>query len=97
MSFDAIHNFYEYLVTQQLQLRVQQQSLENDEDFLGDVACVALNQLPARYVRHDVDMAFYMTQVERDEMHNKVSQAIDMAVEYVQQHRHDNRPRTINQ
>ena len=33
--------------------------------MLADVACVALNRLPARYVRHDVDMVFYLTEQER--------------------------------
>ena len=32
---------------------------EFSADMLSDVACLCLNRLPPRYVRHDVDMMFY--------------------------------------
>ena len=67
-----------------------------DQDYLEDVACVALNQLPARYVRHEVDLAFYMPVEERLEMERAVTQAVARAAELVNRHRGDaTRPRTI--
>jgi len=88
MAFDNIHNYYEKLVSTEIQKKVQDNELENNEDFLGDIACVALNKLPAHYVRHDVDMAFYMTAEERDKKIVKVKDAIIAAIDFVKTHQH---------
>lgn len=58
MAFDNIHNYFEKLVFDVIQDKLANAELDNDEDYLGDIACVALNQLPSRYVRHNVDMVF---------------------------------------
>jgi len=97
MAFDNIHNYFEKLVFEIIQDKLSNGELENDEDFLGDIACVALNQLPSRYVRHNVDMVFYMTAEEREQNQILVEDAIVMAVDYVNKHRHSERPETINQ
>jgi len=88
MAFDNIHNYYEKLVSNEIQKKVQDDVLENNEDILGDIACVALNKLPAHYVRHDVDMAFYMTAEEREEKAVKVKHAIIEAIDFVKAHQH---------
>lgn len=88
MAFDNIHNYYEKQVSNEIQKKVQANELENNEDFLGDIACVALNKLPAHYVRHDVDMAFYMTAEEREEKAVKVKQAVIEAIDFVKEHQH---------
>jgi len=88
MAFDNIHNYYERLVFNEIQKKVQANELENNEDFLGDVACVALNKLPAHYLRHDVDMAFYMTAEEKEEKAVKVKHAIVEAIDFVKTHQH---------
>lgn len=49
-------------MTDEIRNRVKHEGSNVDSDYLSDVACVALNRLPARYIRHEVDMAFYMTQ-----------------------------------
>ena len=95
MSFESIHNYYEKLVLAALQAGPDN-LVSTDDDYLSDIACVALNQLPARYVRHDVDMIFYMTPDERARMDEEVAQAVRTAVEYVNQHRDTDRPRTIS-
>lgn len=80
----SVHNYYERLVTESIlysSTRAQQ-----DPDFLADVSCVALNHLPPRYIRHDVDMSFFMSPVERQETSDKVQQAVDHAIEFVTQH-----------
>jgi len=95
MSFESIHNYYERLVLAALQARPDN-LLSTDDDYLSDIACVALNQLPARYVRHDVDMIFYMTPEERARMDEETEQAVRNAIEYVNRHRDTERPRTIS-
>ena len=97
MSFDSINNYFEKLVIEHIQTKLNNNELEQDDDFLSDVACVALNQLPSRYVRHNVDMVFYMTQDERDQNQEIVEDAVTMAIDYVKKHRHHERPETINQ
>ncbi|AFU98068.1 peptidase, metallopeptidase [Simiduia agarivorans SA1 = DSM 21679] len=54
-----------------------------DADFLADVACVALNHLPPRYIRHDVDMSFFLSPQEQEEMQKKVRKAVKDALRYV--------------
>lgn len=80
-SADYFHNYYEQQVLDQI-LRSNDRA-NQDPDFLSDVACVALNHLPPRYVRHDVDMTFFLSPVEMDEMSARVVQAVNNAVEYV--------------
>ena len=63
---DDIHNYYEHLVLQ----RVTELGLDNTKspDYLADLCCLALNQVPPRYIRYEVDMAFYLPQSERNQM-----------------------------
>lgn len=51
---------------------------------LPDVACVALNRLPPRYIRHEVDFAFYLSDKERAETQRAVDEAVTFAFEFVQ-------------
>lgn len=81
-SRDSVHNYYEQMVFDQL-LRSCDRA-KKDSEFLADVACVALNRLPARYVRHDVDMTFFMTPSEMEEMVNLVVKAVNEAISYVE-------------
>jgi hypothetical protein len=50
---------------------------------LADVACVALNRLPARYIRNTVDFLFYLTEHERAELEQSVHEAVKHAFEFV--------------
>lgn len=77
INFEQVHNYYERLVFEEVARRSAAfQSFTSD--MLADVACVALNRLPARYVRHDVDLMFYLTEQER--------QAIELSMEEALQH-----------
>jgi len=80
-DIDSIHNFYEALVLEELQKALTGQDLDNER--IADISCVALNSLPTRYIRHDVDMMFYLSTEERREMHNKVSVAVSDAIAFV--------------
>ncbi len=79
---DTIHNYYEQLVIDQL-LRSSDRAAR-DPDFLADATCVALNRLPPRYIRYDVDMTFFLSPTEMDEMTDKVVRAVNDAVQYVE-------------
>lgn len=80
---DDIHNYYEHLVLQRLS------ELELDKtksaDYLADICCLALNQVPPRYIRFEVDMAFYLPQSERQQMEMNVENAVDKAMRYLDQ------------
>jgi competence protein ComFB len=78
----SVHNYYERLVFEQLQRASDRAA--TDANFMADVACVALNRLPPRYVRHDVDMTFFLSPVEHDEILDKVAKAVNEALEYVE-------------
>ncbi|WP_337841236.1 late competence development ComFB family protein [Rheinheimera sp.] len=74
---DDIHNYYEKLLLDHLvELQIDQQY---DAEFIADLCCIVLNQLPAKYIRYEVDMAFYLPQTERFEMVMKVREAVARA------------------
>lgn len=82
---DDIHNYYEKLVVQHFAaLKLEE---KYDADFVADLTCVVLNQLPTRYIRHEVDMAFYLPASERFEMESKVKVAINKAIDFMKIHR----------
>ena len=81
-NFEQVHNYYERLVFEDV-ARMSQAHPDFTSDMLGDVACVALNRLPARYVRHDVDMMFYLTESERHDIERAMSDALDFAFAFV--------------
>ncbi len=81
---DDIHNYYEKLVVQHFAALKLEESYESD--FIADLTCVVLNQLPTRYIRHEVDMAFYLPASERFEMESKVKVAVNKAIEFMKIH-----------
>lgn len=89
MALENIHNYYEKLVTQRLNDMIKAQLIYPDQNFLEDVACVALNQLPSRYVCYDIDMVYNMSAQEREQIEYEVYKAFMAAVEYVMQHRNN--------
>ena len=56
-------------------------------DLLADVACVALNRLQPRYIRHEVDFSFYLTDKERREIESSIQDSVQFALEFVQARR----------
>ena len=86
-SYDAIQNYFEPLVIQRLNEVAEGRPEEGDDDFLEDVACVALNHLPSRYVRFRVDAAFYLTTEERNRIDRMVDDAVNDAFDFVAHHR----------
>ena len=84
---DNIENWYEKIVFEKIRLLAKESIGESIEPSLwSDVACLALNHLPPRYVRHSVDMTFYQSPQEQMEMDQRVDKAIDNAMSYVKKH-----------
>ena len=84
MDFTSIHNYYEHIVANYVQAEIAPRFQEQEEDFFIDIACFALTKLPTRYLRHDIDMAFYSNEEERISMGAEVKNAVDEAVAYIE-------------
>ena len=82
MSIEQIHNYYERLVVDEVVRRVRDNPGVT-ADMVADMACVALNRLPPRYVRHDVDLVFYLTEAERHQSDTAMDAAISDALKLV--------------
>lgn len=88
MEIGSIHNYYESLVSEYM-FEDALKGEQVDQDFIEDVACLALNRLPARYVRHAVDMAFFLTTPERERMQQRVIEAVREAIQQVRNGQRD--------
>ncbi|MCF8169025.1 MAG: late competence development ComFB family protein [Rhodoferax sp.] len=75
-NFEQVHNYYERLVFEGVAARAEFHP-DFTMDMFSDVACVALNRLPAKYVRHDVDLMFYLSEPER----RAIDQALDTEIQ----------------
>lgn len=91
LNFEQVHNYYERLVFEEVARR-SQTFPDFSSDMLADVACVALNRLPARYVRHDVDMMFYLTEHERHAIELSLEDALQFAFRFVRDRAAKTRP-----
>lgn len=83
-DFDSIRNHLERAVFDAVSARADEQPHLRTQGLCADIACVALNRLPPRYIRHEVDLSFYMTEKERQENQSAVDEAVDFAVGFVQ-------------
>ena len=84
-SLDSIHNHHERAVFELIASTASQYPhVASHKELLADVACVALNRLPPRYIRHEVDFAFYLTDKERADNERAVAEAVNFAFEFVQ-------------
>ena len=54
-------------------------------DKLADFACIVENRLPVRYIRHDVDLMFYMTEQERHDIERTMEEALAFGFNYVRE------------
>jgi hypothetical protein len=83
-DFDLIHNHHERAVFAAVHDASKRYPHISDKGMLADVACVALNRLPPRYIRHEVDFSFYLSETERRENQQAVDEAVQFAFEFVQ-------------
>lgn len=85
---DDIHNYYEKLVLEEIErLSVDK---NRDDDYIADLCCLVLNRLPPRYIRYEVDMAFYLPQSKRLDMELNVRNAMREAIEFLDARRSEN-------
>jgi hypothetical protein len=84
-DFTSIRNHHERAVLDAVAQRAPDfPGLAGRDELLADVACVALNRLPPRYIRHAVDLAFYQTERERTDGDRAVADAVEFAFGFVQ-------------
>jgi hypothetical protein len=85
MDFSSVHNIHENAVFEAVAVAAARHpGVATHDDLLADVACVALNRVPARYIRHDMDMAFFLTDRERSENQRAIDEAVEHAFGFVQ-------------
>lgn len=84
-EFDSIHNYHQDSVFREVMNRAGEYPLLADDDqLLADVACIALNRLPPRYIRNRVDMAFFMDSDDHAKNAVAVQVAVQFAFDFVQ-------------
>lgn len=86
MNFSGVYNFHERMVFDEV-LKVL---TARDSDFTSeqaeDIACLALNKLPSRYVRHSVDAAFFQSNKDFVNIHTKIEKSVAEALSHVLSH-----------
>jgi hypothetical protein len=83
-QFCTVHNFNEQAIFREVTTAAAQYpELVGQPEVLADVACVALNRLPPRYIRHDVDNIFYMSDDDRSHHEISVTAAVAFAFGFV--------------
>ena len=84
MDIASIHNNHEKAVFACVQEMAEHfPHIQDNPDMLADIACVALNRLPPRYIRHEVDLAFYLTESERENNERAIAEAVNSAFDFV--------------
>ncbi|MBB3282296.1 Late competence development protein ComFB [Mitsuaria sp. PDC51] len=85
MDFTSLYNHHEREVfAAVMESAPQYPEIHREPELLADVACVALNRLPPRYIRHAVDYSFYLTEQERHDVDAAIKEAVAHAFEFVQ-------------
>jgi hypothetical protein len=85
MSFETIRNHQETVVYELISaIAPRYPNLSGNPELLADVACVALNSLSPRYVRHEVDLLFFMTNGERALNQAAVQKAVEAAFQRIE-------------
>jgi hypothetical protein len=84
-DFDSVRNHNERAVFDAVQQQADRYpGVSHNLELLADVACVALNRMPARYIRHEVDFVFYLSERERGDSERQIFEAVDYAFGFVQ-------------
>lgn len=77
MELDSVHNYYERLVFNEINESYSESELNEEQQ--ADMACIALNRIPPRYIRYDIDMSFYLSPQEHMEIEETVKKAVKKA------------------
>ena len=85
VDFTTIHNLHEKAVFERVLAEAgRHPGLSGSAELLADVACVALNRLAPRYIRHDLDHAFYLAEGEARSRETELAEAVEFAFGFVQ-------------
>jgi len=88
MPFASIHNRFERIVIDEVHTAsVRFPDLVGDNEVLADVACIALNSVPAHYIRHDVDASFHISTADHERDRKAIAAAVHSALALVQSRR----------
>jgi hypothetical protein len=86
VDFSSVVNRQENAVFRRvMEVAAQRRTLSDPASQLLDVACLALNRMPPRYLRHEVDFYFYLSAQERELMERVLIEAVDQAFAVVEQ------------
>lgn len=84
-DFGSVHNYNESAVFRAVaEMALRYPGVAQDAELLADVACVALNRLPPRYIRHQADFVFYLSDRERGDNERELAEAVTQAFGFVQ-------------
>lgn len=83
MNFASLYNYYEHLVFDYIKEQLIQQYDDQDEEFFLDVACYSLTRLPSRYIRHEIDMIYYLAPGEQEEMEKRVEKTVKTSAKFI--------------
>ena len=84
-DFTSVRNHNERAVFDAVSRQAERYpGLAHDPELLADVACVALNRLAPRYIRHEVDFVFYLGDGEREDNERQLLGAVEYAFGFVQ-------------
>jgi len=82
---NLIHNRFENVVIERVKAKgAKWPVFIQNPGLLADAACIALNKLPPHYIRHEVDLSFYMPEDKRRVQEElQVNAAVESALAYV--------------
>jgi hypothetical protein len=84
-DFSSVRNHNERAVIEAVQQQADRfPGVAHKPELLADVACVALNRLAPRYIRHEVDFVFYLSERERGDSERQLLDAVEYAFGFVQ-------------
>jgi hypothetical protein len=91
-EFATVHNYQEQRVFEVVTARAAgYPAFAAKPDLLEDVACVALNRLPPRYIRNSIDMSFFMSSQDRAKSEAAIEAAVAFAFDFVQRRQYGSR------
>ena len=85
VDFTSIRNHNERAVYEAvIGMTARFPGIAGNDELIADVACVALNRLQPRYIRHEVDFVFYLSERERGDSERQLLDAVEYAFGFVQ-------------
>lgn len=85
LDFSTVHNAHEKSVFDAVAHQASRYPVvAGNPDLLADVACVALNRMLPRYIRHGADLAFFISERERAETARAIDESVEFAFGYIQ-------------